>query len=141
MDKHSSCEVPSATTGWDKYLTKSAAISLYTGLYTPSRAAVRTALCGIRVCSNEQHPCAPTTRSFPLSCLSASADTYTITASPLPLLPPPAVRCTSTTVVSDLHHVRPAPAPKRRRAPASPRYASVGRHEPRVLGLPVFIRS
>lgn len=46
-------DVPSATTGWDKYLTKSAAISLYTELYTPSRAAVRTALSGIRVCSND----------------------------------------------------------------------------------------
>lgn len=111
----------------------------------------------------EQHPRSHQ-RSFPLSCLSASADTYTITASPprryyyRQQLPPPSpspttttiattVRDTSTTVVRDLHHhhhhhhVRPAPAPKRRRAPSSPRYESVGRHEPRVLGLPVFIRS
>ncbi|KYN16886.1 hypothetical protein ALC57_10865, partial [Trachymyrmex cornetzi] len=39
------------------------------------------------------------------------------------------------------NHVRPAPAPERRRAPRFLRYESVGRHEPRVLGLLVFIRS
>lgn len=157
--------MPSATTGWDEYLTKSVAISPYTEVYTSvSCGSSDSTLRHPRV---QQQNCRtastlPPERSFPLSCLSASVDTYTITASPPrryyyrrhyhhhhhhppPLLLPRSVRDTSTTVVSDLHHhhhhVRPAPAPKRRRAPSSPRYESVGRHEPRVLGLPVFIRS
>lgn len=93
--------------------------------------------------------------SSPLSCLSASTGTYTITVSPPPLLlppPPSPFTTTATTTTADTsttvrnlhhhhHHVRPAPAPERRRAPRFQRYESVGRHEPRVLGLLVFIRS
>ncbi|KYN31544.1 hypothetical protein ALC56_14425, partial [Trachymyrmex septentrionalis] len=117
----------------NEYLTKSAAISLYTELqYAPSRTAVQTVLHSIHrsACTGttaEQHL---RSHSSPLSCLSTSTSTYTITVSPPPLLlPPPPSPFTTTTATTTRHlHLYES-------------VQSVGRHEPRVLGLLVFIRS
>nr|XP_034183832.1 uncharacterized protein LOC117606005 [Osmia lignaria] len=73
---------------------------------------------------------------------SASTD-----SSPPPLLPPPRFRNHHHRrrlhhhQQQHHHHGKPAAAPKRRRAPRFLRSESVGRHEPRALGLPVSVRS
>ncbi|TGZ50698.1 hypothetical protein DBV15_06918 [Temnothorax longispinosus] len=133
----------------------STAISLYTE---------RSVSCGSSDGTPQHPPTAET--AFTLShqptplLLAASPPPPAPTPSPVSppplLLPPPPpspFTTTATTTTADMppppsnnlhhhyHHVRSAPAPERRRAPRFLLYESVGRHEPRVLGLLVFIRS
>lgn len=114
LDKY--CTARRTTTRWDEYLTKSAAISLYTeirlvrqfGRYSTASACTGT--------TAEQHSRSHQ-HSSPLSCLSASTSTHTIAS---------AVTSTATTIVVHhhrhyhyLHHRRQPPPPSPPRSPST----------------------
>lgn len=118
LDKYCTARC-TTTTRWDEYLTKSAAISLYTktrlvrqfGRYSTTSACTGT--------TAEQHSRSHQ-HSSPLSRLSASASTHTITGFAS------AVTSTATTIVVHhhrhyhyLHHRRQPPPPSPPRSPST----------------------